>query len=150
MFDSYVNVSMLPPFFIIFDASLATSVNEKQEINMLLKKFSLVVSKYSPDNSDLSEKAIACTTKSISPHSDLISSNNLIISSFFSTSQLKVTFEFNLSARGITLFFNASPRYVKAKSAPASDSFCDIPQAIDLSLATPMTKPFLPFIKLII
>ena len=34
-------------------------------------------------------------------------------------------------------------------SAPASASFCEIPQAIDLSFATPMIKPFLPFIKLI-
>ena len=36
-----------------------------------------------------------------------------------------------------------------ASSAPASASFCEIPQAIDLSLATPMINPFLPFIKLI-
>jgi len=43
----------------ILDASFATSVNEKQEINILLKKFSLVVLRYSPDNSDLSENAIA-------------------------------------------------------------------------------------------
>ena len=41
------------------EASFATSVNEKHEINILLKKFSLVVFKYSPDNSDLSEKATA-------------------------------------------------------------------------------------------
>ncbi len=58
---------MLEPAFMIFEASFATSVKEKQEINMLFKKFSLVVFKYSPDNSDLSENAIACTTKSISP-----------------------------------------------------------------------------------
>ena len=49
----------LPPSFIILDASFATSVNEKHEINILLKKFSRVVFKYSPDNSDLSENAIA-------------------------------------------------------------------------------------------
>ena len=55
-------------YFLIFDASFATSVNEKHEINILFKKFSLLVFKYSPDNSDLSEKATACTTKSISPH----------------------------------------------------------------------------------
>ena len=36
--------------------------------------------------------------------------NNLVTSSFFSTSQLKVTFEFNFSAKGITLFFKASPK----------------------------------------
>ena len=76
----------------------------EQEINILLKKFSLVVFKYSPDNSDLSENATAWTTKSISPHFDLISSNNFTTSSFFSTSQLNVTFEFNFSAKGITLF----------------------------------------------
>ena len=52
-------VIKLPPSFITFEASFATSVNEKHDINMLLKKFSLVVSKYSPDNSDLSENAIA-------------------------------------------------------------------------------------------
>ena len=74
---------MLPPSFITLDASLATSVNEKHEINILLKKFSLVVFKYSPDNSDLSENAIACTTKSISPQVDFTSSNNFITSSFF-------------------------------------------------------------------
>ena len=68
---------MLPPFFIIFEASFATSVNEKHDINILLKKFSLVVFRYSPDNSDLSEKATACTTKSISPHLVLISSKEL-------------------------------------------------------------------------
>ena len=96
---------------------------EKQEINILFKKFSLVVFRYSPDNSDLSEKATACTTKSNSPHSDLISSNSFITSFFFSTSQLKVIFEFNFSAKGITLFFKASPKYVKANSAPASASF---------------------------
>ena len=65
----------------ILDASFATSVNEKQEINILLKKFSLVVFRYSPDNSDLSENAIAWTTKSISPHLDFISLNNLFTSS---------------------------------------------------------------------
>ena len=52
-------VIKLPPFFITLEASFATSVNEKHEINILLKKFSLVVFKYSPDNSDLSENAIA-------------------------------------------------------------------------------------------
>jgi hypothetical protein len=38
---------------------LETSVNEKHDISILLRKFSLVVFKYSPDNSDLSEKATA-------------------------------------------------------------------------------------------
>ena len=70
---------MLPPLLIIFDASFATSVNEKHEINMLLKKFSLVVFKYSPDNSDLSEKATACTTKSIWPHFDFIFSKSFLV-----------------------------------------------------------------------
>ena len=105
----------LPPSFITLVASFATSVNEKHEINILLKKFSLVVFKYSPDNSDLSENAIAWTTKSISPHCDLISSNNFVTSSFFSTSQLNVTFEFNFSASGITLFFRASPLYQQSE-----------------------------------
>ena len=35
----------------------------------------------------------------------------------------KVTFEFNFSAKGITLFLRASPKYVNANSAPASDNF---------------------------
>ena len=48
---------------------------------MLFKKFSRVVLRYSPDNSDLSENATACTTKSIWPHSSLISSNNFIAAS---------------------------------------------------------------------
>ena len=69
-----------------------------------------MVFKYSPDNSDLSEKATAWTTKSILPHFDLISSKSFTTSSFFSTSQLKVTFEFNFSAKGITLFLSASPK----------------------------------------
>jgi len=55
---------MLEPFFIIFEASFAISVNEKQETNILFAKFSLEVFMYSPDNSALSEKAMACTTKS--------------------------------------------------------------------------------------
>ena len=41
------------------------SVKEKHDISILLKKFSLVVFKYSPTSSDLSENATACTTKSI-------------------------------------------------------------------------------------
>ena len=45
----------------------------------------------------------------------------------------------------MTLFFKASPTYVNASSAPCSESFFEIPHAIDLSLATPMIKPFLPF-----
>ena len=43
----------------IFDASLAISVSEKHEINILFEKFSLDVLRYSPESSDLSEKAIA-------------------------------------------------------------------------------------------
>ena len=67
---------MLPPVFIILEDSFATSVKEKQDINILLKKFSRVVLRYSPDNSDLSENAISCTTKSISPQCDFMSLNN--------------------------------------------------------------------------
>ena len=55
--DSYVSVIMLPLGFIILAASLS-SVNEKHEINILLKN-SLVVLRYSPESSDLSENAIA-------------------------------------------------------------------------------------------
>ena len=76
---------------------------------MLFEKFSLDVFKYCPDNSDLSEKAIAWTTKSKLPHLSLISENVLAISSFFSTLQSNVNFEPKDSARGITLFFKASP-----------------------------------------
>ena len=140
---------MLPPFFIICEASLATSVKEKHDTSMLFKKFSLVVFKYSPDNSDLSEKATAWTTKSICPHFALISWKSLTISSLFSTLQLSVNSEFKDLANGTTLFFKASPRYVNANSAPASASFCDMPQAIDRSLATPIINPFLPLTKLI-
>ena len=91
-----------------------------------------MVFKYSPESSDLSENAIAWTTKSKFPHFFLISSNVLIISSSFSTSQLKVKFDFKDSAKGTTLFFKASPKYVNASSAPCSDNFLAIPQAIDL------------------
>ena len=89
---------------------LFEDVKEKQEINILFMKFSLVVFKYSPDNSDLSEKAIACTTKSNSPHLLFISSKSFTISLLFSTLQLNVKFEFNDSAKGTTLFFKASPK----------------------------------------
>ena len=79
--------------------------------------------KYSPDSSDLSEKATAWTTKSICPHLALISSKSFTISSLFSTLQLNVKSEFRDLANGTTLFFKASPRYVNANSAPASDNF---------------------------
>ena len=59
MIPKLIEISMSAGSFIIFEDSLATSVNEKQEISILLRKFSLVVFKYSPDNSDLSEKATA-------------------------------------------------------------------------------------------
>ena len=84
----------------ILEASFATSVKEKQDISILFKKFSLVVFRYSPDNSDLSEKAIACTTKSNLPHLFFISSNSFTISLLSSTLQLKVIFDFNDSAKG--------------------------------------------------
>ena len=101
---------MLPPFFIICEASLATSVKEKQDTNMLFKKFSLEVFKYSPDNSDLSENATAWTTKSICPHLAFMSSKSLTISSLFSTLQLRVNSEFRDLASGMSLFFYASPK----------------------------------------
>ena len=50
---------MLPPSFNIFEASFDTSVKEKHEINILLKKLSRVVLRYSPESSDLSENATA-------------------------------------------------------------------------------------------
>ena len=115
---------MLPPSFINFDASFATSVNEKHEINILLKKFSLDVFKYSPDNSDLSEKATAWTTKSICPQSDLISSKSFITSSLFSTSQLNVAFEFNFSAKGMRVnAISAGPIKTLAASAIGDAKF---------------------------
>ena len=46
--------------------------------------------------------------KRVSPLAEKLNSN--VTSSLFSTSQLNVAFEFNFSAKGITLFFNASPR----------------------------------------
>ena len=55
-------------------------------------------------------RAIACTIKSILPHLLFISLNVLTIFSFFSTSQLSVKFELIELARGITLFFNVSPK----------------------------------------
>ena len=48
--------------------------------------------------------------KSISPNCDFMSSNSLTTSSFFSTSQLNVIYEFNFSAKGTTLFLSASPK----------------------------------------
>ena len=133
----------------ILEASLAISVSEKHEISILFKKFSLDVFIYSPESSDLSEKAIAWTTKSKFSHVFLISLNVFITSSFFSTSQLRVKLDFNDSAKGTTLFLRASPKYVKASSAPCSDNYLAIPHAIDRSFATPIIKPFFPFNKLI-
>ena len=52
---------------------------------------------------------------------------------------------------GIALFFTFANPFVdavKAISAPESASSLAIPQAIDLSFATPMIKPFLPFINM--
>ena len=49
----------------------------------------------------------------------------------------------DLGAKGITLFFKAAPRYVKASSAPFSDNFFAIPHAIERSFATPIINPFL-------
>ena len=83
--------------------------------------------------------------KAFYEHFDFISSKSFITSSLFSTSQLNVTFEFNFSAKGITLFFKASPRYVKASSAPCSDNFFAIPHAMERSFATPIIRPFFPF-----
>ena len=100
---------MLPPSFIIGAASLAISVKEKHEISILFKKFSLEVSRYSPLSSDLSEKATAWITKSMLPHSFLISEKVLTICSLFSTLQSKVNLDPKDSASGITLFLSASP-----------------------------------------
>ena len=74
----------------------------------------------------------------------------LIISSFFSTLQSNVNFEPKDSARGITLFFKASPTYVNASSAPCSLNFFAMPHAIERSLATPIINPFLPCINFIL
>ena len=77
----------------------------------------------------------------------MISSKSFTVSSLFSTLQLSVKSELRDLASGITLFFKASPKYVKANSAPAPANFYEMPQAIDLSFATPIIRPFLPFIK---
>ena len=70
---------------------------------------------------DALKKRVVPLAKSL--NSDFTSSKSFTISSFFSTSQLNVTFELSFSASGTTLFFKASPKYVKANSAPASASF---------------------------
>src|ERR1700691_6445455 len=53
-----------------------------------------------------------------------------------------------LLASGWTRLPSASPWYVKASSAPWAESAQAIPQAIEWSLATPMTRPRLPLIRL--
>ncbi len=50
-------------------------------------------------------------------------------------------------ASGRTRFSSASPWKVKATLAPCSWQALAIPQAIERSLATPMTRPFLPAIN---
>ena len=60
---------------------------------------------------------------------------------------IKIKFDFKDSAKGTTLFFKLSPKYVKESSAPFSDNFFAIPQAIERSFATPIINPFLPFNK---
>ena len=89
----------------IFEASVATSVNEKQEINILFKKFTRDVLIYSPESSDLSEKAIAWTTKSIVFHFFLISLKTFEISLSFSTLHSKTIEELISFANGVILFF---------------------------------------------
>ena len=84
-------------------------VKEKQEIFKVCKKFFSDVSRYLPSNSFLSEKPIACTTKSNPPQSELRELNVLSILSWFETSHSKTFEEFNSSARGVTLFLIASP-----------------------------------------
>ena len=49
-------------------------------------------------------------------------------------------------ASGRTRFSRASPWKVKATFAPCSWQALAIPQAIERSLATPMTRPFFPAI----
>ena len=76
------------------EASLEIEVNEKQDIFKVFLKFSLLVSIYLPFNSSLSEKAIACRTKSRLFHLFFIFLKVLTILSSFSTLHSKISEEF--------------------------------------------------------
>ena len=58
----------------------------------------------------------------------------------------KLLFDFIESIKGISLFINPSFWYEKANSAPLPANIFAIPQAIERSFATPIIRPFLPFI----
>ena len=114
---------------------------------MVLRKFSREVSRYSPSSSDLSEKAMACTTKSSVPQASFRVSKTASMLASSVTSQGSTSSERTDSASGLTRRANASPWYVNANSAPCAAQALAMPQAIERSLATPMINPRLPAIR---
>ena len=121
-----------------------------REISSEFKKLSLLQLIYFPFNSSLSEYARAWTIKSISFQTLEIFSNifsiELISLSDLETSHSKYLSDFIVLINGISLFLKPSFWYEKASWAPFSDNVFAIPQAIERSFATPIIRPFLPFI----
>src|SRR5262249_5856661 len=90
---------------------------------------------------------MAWTRKSSPPHSFLTASNAVSTEAMFSTSHGSTSLAPIDDASGLTRLPSASPWNVKASSAPCAASVFAIPQAIEWSLATPMTSPRFPCIK---
>src|ERR1700704_1430482 len=90
---------------------------------------------------------MAWTRKSSLPHCFSISAKVASILAGFVTSQGTVILAPTELKSGLTRFSKMSPWKVNATSAPCSWQALAIPQAIERSLATPMTRPFFPAIN---
>ena len=89
---------------------------------------------------------MAWTTKSSPPHCFSTSAKVASMLAASVTSQGTMILAPSELASGRTRFCMASPWKVNATSAPCSWQALAIPQAIERSLATPMTRPFFPAI----
>ena len=90
---------------------------------------------------------MAWTTKSSLPHCFSTSAKVASMLAALVTSQGTMILAPTELANGRTRRSSASPWKVNATSAPWSWQALAIPQAIERSLATPMTRPFLPAIN---
>ena len=136
-----------PPFGIRAEARRAQSTKLKAEISMARRKPSRVVlSTNEPFSSSLLAKAIEWTKKSREPKAFSTVAKAASIEASSWTSTAAKTFTPMLSARGSTR--RSMPgRCRKAISAPWAASWQAMPQAMDWWFATPVTIPFLPFIR---
>ena len=90
---------------------------------------------------------MAWTRKSSSPHCFSTSAKVASMLAASVTSQGTMILAPIELASGRTRFSSASPWKVKASFAPCSWQALAMPQAIERSLATPMTRPFFPAIN---